>query len=260
MYVAAREIVAGDAAVVILIGFIGRSQIRRAAHQIGYPRRHSVQRLAGTGAGSEKVSFSAKGVIKTADGKTVSFKLKLKLSREFRTERNVSVRLGDAVRTQDPLVVNFDGTSAQLANTKFNFDLDLDGKADRISAPVANSGFLAIDRNGDGKINDGGELFGPRTGNGFKELAEYDSDNNNWIDENDPVYDKLRVWSGGAGRNSSLTGLKQEGVGAIYLGYQDTRFELNNSQNKTQGLLNSSGVYLNENGSVGAIQQVDLTM
>lgn len=45
--------------------------------------------------------------------------------------------------------------------------------------------FLALDKNGDSVINDGKELFGAATGQGFKELAIYDSDKNYWIDEND---------------------------------------------------------------------------
>lgn len=54
---------------------------------------------------------------------------------------------------------------------------------------------MALDVNYDGIINDGRELFGPRTGNGFLELAEFDIDGNNWIDENDPIFEKLRIWT-----------------------------------------------------------------
>lgn len=209
---------------------------------------------------SEKISFSGRGVIKTADGEAISFKVKFKLSREFVTEQNTSVRLGDAVRLQDPLVINFGGDSAQLTSAKFSFDLDMDGRADSISSLIGNSGFLAIDRNNDNRINNGGELFGPETGQGFRELARYDSDNNNWIDENDQVYDQLRIWTRDSSGNDSLASLKQKDVGAIYLGHQSTRFEINNGQNIMQGQLNSSGIYVSEGGSVGTIQQVDLTM
>ena len=58
--------------------------------------------------------------------------------------------------------------------------------------------------------------------------------------------------------NDTLSGLKQKDVGAIYLGYQTTQFMLKNKQNETQGRLRSSGIYVNENGSVGTIQQIDL--
>ncbi|MFC1712928.1 VCBS repeat-containing protein [Candidatus Poribacteria bacterium] len=209
---------------------------------------------------SEKTNFSAEGVIKTSDGKMLSFNVNLSLSREFMTENNIGARFGDAVRLQDPLVINFGGTSAQLTNARFSFDLNADGKVERISSVGPNSGFLAIDLNNDNEINDGSELFGPKTGRGFQELAVYDSDHNNWIDESDPIYDKLLVWSKEPGGNESLVSLKQKGVGAIYLGHQSTKFELNNSQNEMQGQLSSSGIYLNEKDSAGTIQQVDLTM
>ncbi len=225
----------------------------RQGYGIEYDRRESYYE-------SEKTKFSAKGVVKTSDGETFSFNIKLSLSREFMIERNISVRIGDAVRLQDPLVINFGGTSAQLTSTKFSFDLNADGKTEHISSVGPNSGFLAIDRNSDSKINDGGELFGPKTGRGFQELAVYDSDHNNWIDENDPIYDKLLIWFKEPGGKESLVSLKQKEVGAIYLGYQSTKFDLNNSQNEMLGQLNSSGIYLNENGSAGTIQQVDLTM
>lgn len=207
---------------------------------------------------SEMTDFSASGVIKTTDGKQFSFNLSIYLKREFMSERNISARLGDAARLKDPLVINFGGNSAELANTRFSFDIDSDGKMDQISFVGANSGFLAIDRNEDNKINNGNELFGPKTGDGFMELTEFDSDNNNWIDENDPIYSKLCIWVKDMQGKDALLSLKQKGIGAIYLGYQATQFEINNNQNVMQGRLRASGIYANEDGSVGTIQQVDL--
>ena len=207
---------------------------------------------------SEKVNFSAKGIINTADGEKIHFKMDIRLSREFVIERNISARFGDAAM-QDPLVINFDGNSTELTSRRFSFDMDSDGKADRIPFVGSNSGFLAIDRNHDGRINNGRELFGPETGKAFAELSRHDADHNGWIDENDPIYKKLRVWSKDAQGNDSLVGLKQRGVGAIYLGRQSTKFKLNDSQNRNQGQLRTSGIYVSERGKVGSIQQVDLS-
>ena len=63
----------------------------------------------------------------------------------------------------------------------------------KISFVGSGSGLLALDKNGDGIINNGTELFGPNTQDGFSELSKYDSDGNGWIDENDSVYDNLRI-------------------------------------------------------------------
>lgn len=207
----------------------------------------------------EQMSFAVKGIIKTADGKQINFSVELNMSRVFREENNLSIRAGDAIKV-DPLVINFNGSAAQLTDTKFNFDMDSDGKEEQISFTGPGSGFLALDLNEDGIINNGSELFGPNSGNGFSELAEYDEDGNQWIDENDSIYSKLRVWSKNAAGNDELIALGQKGIGAIYLGHIATPFDLKNAENQQQGQINKSGIYLNENGSVGTVQQVDLTV
>jgi hypothetical protein len=210
---------------------------------------------------TEDTNFSAQGVVKTSDGQQINFNLQLSMQRSYTSEENVSIRLGDAVQQKkDPLTINFGGTAAQLTSTKFSFDLNNDGNAEQISFVAPNSGFIALDKNNDGKINNGSELFGAKTGDGFKELAAYDQDKNGWIDENDAVFSQLKVWSKDAQGNDSLVGLKQAGVGAFYLGKTATPFELKNGANDSLGAVKSSGVYLNENGSAGTLQQVDLTI
>ncbi len=208
---------------------------------------------------AEQTRFSAQGVVKTADGKEISFTLNLSMSREHTEQADVSLRLGDA-KKKDPLVINFNGTAAQLTDTKFSFDLGSTGQTDHISFVGPNSGFLALDKNGDGKINNGSELFGPASGNGFKDLAAYDQDKNGWIDENDAVYKQLKVWTKDGSGNDTLSTLAQKNVGAIYLGNVSTPFDIKNGQNQLDGQVKSSGVYLNENGSAGTVQQIDLAV
>jgi len=211
---------------------------------------------------AESMNFSAQGVVQTADGRQIDFTLQLAMERVYSREENVSVRLGDVVvrKQKDPLVINFGGTAAQLTDTKFSFDIDSDGKADQVSFVGPNSGFIALDKNNDGKINNGSELFGAKSGDGFQDLAAFDQDKNGWIDENDPVFEQLKVWSKDAQGNDSLVGLKLKGVGALYLGKTATPFELKNGNNDSLGTIRSGGVYLNENGSAGTLQQVDLTV
>ena len=62
---------------------------------------------------------------------------------------------------------------------------------DEINKLAAGQGFLALDKNEDGEINDGGELFGTRSGDGFGELAVFDEDCNGWIDEKKIVLENL---------------------------------------------------------------------
>ncbi|SDG85223.1 hypothetical protein [Propionivibrio dicarboxylicus] len=208
----------------------------------------------------EQTSFNASGSIRTADGQTLQFSLSLDMSRVYHEESSTHIQIGNAARTQDPLVLNFAGTAAQLSSQRFQFDLNADGQNESINFAGPGSGFLAIDRNGDGVINNGSELFGAQSGKGFADLAILDADHNGWIDENDPAYEQLRVWTKDANGNDQLGTLKQAGVGALNLANTATPFALKDANNELLGQIVSSGVFLNENGSVGTIQQVDLTV
>ena len=147
-----------------------------------------------------------------------------------------------------------------LGQMKTFFDLDADGKEEEMSFVGKGSGFLALDKNGDGTINDGSELFGTQSGDGFKDLAAYDKDGNGWIDEADDIFKDLKVWTKDEEGNNKLLNLKEAGVGAIYLGSADTQFSLNNEQNKTNAVIRKTGIYLKESGEVGTVQHVDFAL
>lgn len=208
---------------------------------------------------SEKMTFNAQGMVKTVDGREIHLDAALSMSREFISSKELSIKAGDALI--DPLVINFSGNPAQLDdNMKVEFDLDMDGNNDQLAYLTPGSGYLALDKNEDGNINNGRELFGPSTGNGFDELAQYDEDGNGWIDENDSIYDKLRVWNKTPDGEETLLALGQTGVGAIYLGSASTKFSLTDGLDGLNGQLKESGIYLNENGTVGTIQELDLAI
>lgn len=203
------------------------------------------------------LQVGAKGIIKTAD-KEISLDLNFNLSQSFvRQNFSISQQLV-SFRLVDPLVINLLGELPSLdENTTFSFDIDSDGQLDQISQLKSGSGFLALDKNGNGKIDDGNELFGAKTGDGFGELGAYDEDGNGWIDENDSIFAGLRVWLNGS-EGSRLIGLGEAGVGAIFLGSVDSSFELKNSSDDTLGVLQKSGVFLFESGEAGAIAHIDI--
>ncbi len=197
----------------------------------------------------EQTSFQAQGVVETVDGRHIQFSVELNMQRAFQSS---SVTVGVA-STTDPLVVNLGGAPARITGAKIAFDLNSDGNAEDFSFVAAGSGFLAVDSNGDGKVNDGGELFGPRTGNGFADLAAYDADGNGWVDENDPIFTKLRVWT-----QDGLSTLSENGIGAISTSSAETPFALKDATNALQANVRATGIYLSEDGAAGTIQQVDL--
>jgi hypothetical protein len=210
----------------------------------------------------ERTTFSATGTIRTADGREMTFKLDLEMTRSYREETRVSIRAGDAVR-KDPLVVNFAGTAAQLADLHgrhFKFDLDGDGNQETLPLFASGSGYLALDLNGNSRIDSGRELFGPGTGNGFKELARLDDDGNGWIDESDAAFDRLRVWTPAADGGGALNSLAELGIGALGLAHVATPFALRGSDNADLGVVKSSGIYLSETGQAGSLQEIDLTV
>jgi len=204
----------------------------------------------------EKTDFAASGTIATADGQTIDFTVGLSMSREFYSEQNMQVRAGDALK--DPLVINFSGTAAQLSQRDFYFDIDADGSKDQIAFVGEGSGLLALDKNEDGSINDGSELFGALSGDGFADLSQYDLDGNNWIDENDAIYDSLRIWSRNSDGEDSLLALGAAGVGAIYLGHIETMFSVKDTENLLLGQVKETGLAVMESGQVVTMQQLDL--
>ena len=140
----------------------------------------------------EDTSFSTVGTVRTKDGREINFNVNVNMSRRceeyYREELNVA-----QFALYDPLVINLNTDVTELSDQTFYFDLDADGEEEEISM-LKGSGYLALDKNGDGTINDGSELFGTRNGDGFADLAQYDEDGNGWIDENDSIWSKLKIW------------------------------------------------------------------
>ena len=209
----------------------------------------------------ESTDFKTSGTVVTADGREISFGLSLSMSRSFKQEyvKMTDVYADNALNVLDPLVINLKGNIASVSDVKVSFDLDADGEKDEISVLNADSGYLSLDLNGDGIINDGSELFGTKSGDGFKDLSVYDSDGNGWIDEADPVFEKLKITVMDAEGNQTLYSLKDKGVGALCLQREDTDFSLKSlNDNHTNGLIRKTGFFLYEDGLAGTMQHLDL--
>lgn len=208
----------------------------------------------------ERTAYETKGTVVTADGKSIEFNLHFAMSRSFEEYYNENYETS-VVSFCDPLVINLDSTMPEVSDQKFLFDLDTDGVMETISMLSNKSGYLAIDKNEDGNINDGSELFGTQSGDGFKDLAEYDKDGNGWIDEDDEIWDKLMIWCMDDSGKTELYHISEKGIGAICLKNVSSDFSLNSLKtNQTNAAVRNTGIFLYENGNVGTVQHMDLAI
>lgn len=208
---------------------------------------------------AEHTAFQSQGLVHTKDGRTLTFDVQVEMSRAF-CEKYDSIAMEDYICV-DPLVFNLDGNVNSISDQKFLFDLNADGTEEEISFTNHGSGFLALDKNGDGEINDGSELFGTQSGDGFADLAVYDEDGNGWIDEADEVFKDLTIWTLNAEGEKVQISLKDADVGAIYLGKASTEFSMKNeTDHATNGIVRSTGIFLKESGGTGTVQHIDLAV
>lgn len=212
---------------------------------------------------SEQTDFETTGKVRTRDGREIDFNISVSMSRSFSEyfESRMDVYAPEGVSLTDPLVINLEDNVARVSDQKILFDLDADGTPDEIPQLAGTSGYLALDRDGDGRIGNGSELFGTKSGDGFADLALLDSDGNGWIDEADPVFEKLRIWVTDEKGKQTLYGLKEKGIGAICLQNLSTDFDLKSEKNNTTNArIRKTGCFLYENGMAGTLQHVDLAM
>ena len=94
-------------------------------------------------------------------------------------------------------MLDLDGDGAELvalADSQAWFDLDSDGFAQHTGWVAPDDALLALDRNGNGRIDNIGEVFGNGTTDGFTELRALDSNGDGRIDASDDRFDELLLW------------------------------------------------------------------
>lgn len=155
--------------------------------------------------------------------------------------------------TTSPLIIDFSNTGIVLSSplSGVNFDIDSDGTQDHISwTEDSSAGFLVLDKNNNGKIDDGNELFGNNsTGpdgrkapNGFLALRKYDSNSDGMINSDDSIYSELMIWfdenRDGISEIDELHSLSSVKVKSINLNYLEmNEHDIYGNQTKQRSLI-----------------------
>ena len=202
---------------------------------------------------SETSQVCGQGRVVCSDGRSLEFEFSFSRAREF--EKTSLEHSEGTIKLRDPLILSFPGCASELSEERIDFDLDADGRAERIPGLNRGCGFLVFDRNGNGKADNGKELFGVASGDGFADLAQLDRDGNGWVDEGDPDFSRLRLWT----VDGSKT-LAEAGIGALATARVSAPFSLKTADNALLGEIRAAGIYLSETGEAGRMAQVDLAV
>lgn len=172
--------------------------------------------------------------------------------------QSVRIDLRGEIVESDPLVLDLGGAGLRFSAPQAGkaFDLMETGTAQRMPTAGAGVFFLALDRNGNDRIDGGGELFGTQHGaaHGFAELARFDANGDRRIDENDAVYNELRLVQDPAGAQALLS-LAQAGVRALLLEFADVDATLG-----AAGRVAQLGGFERADGSQGLLADVLLNV
>ncbi|HEY4640043.1 MAG TPA: hypothetical protein VII75_01745 [Thermoanaerobaculia bacterium] len=145
--------------------------------------------------------------------------------------RDCGYYYGDYTGCTSPIVINLANGAYDLTGplNAVSFDLDADGAPDSVTwtAPSSPVAFLALDRNHNGRIDDGAELFGNHTfadaANGFDALSELDQNHDGKIDAADPIWSSLVLWTDrnhdGKSSADELTPISSSAMTSIDLRY-----------------------------------------
>jgi hypothetical protein len=137
-----------------------------------------------------------------------------------------------------PIIINFDEGGYHLTGASAPVSFDMSGNGRPVlmgwTAAGADEAFLWLDRNGNGRVTSGAELFGNFTPlgdgqlarNGFEALREFDFNNDGIIDSRDPIWSRLMLWRdlnhNGLSEPNETAPLEGSGVTAIDLHYHWT--------------------------------------
>lgn len=184
--------------------------------------------------------------------------------KEIHGESDDYDKAGKAQPPRDPLIIDLGETGIELRSLEHgvNFDLDNNGFAEKTAWIGTEDGFLALDRNCNGSIDNGGELFGDqvilkdgsKSESGFEALAELDDNGDGIIDNKDSAFANLRVWidanHNGKSDSNELKTLNETGIISISLEHSEVSIV---DEETGARIAESASVTINKNGAVSTV-------
>ncbi|WAF87783.1 hypothetical protein NRL37_10140 [Metapseudomonas otitidis] len=179
-------------------------------------------------------------------------------------DQSVNSTFSDAlsfIQRIDPLSLDLDGDGIETvgANAGITFDFDGDGLKTGTGWVKGDDGFLVLDRNGNGQIDNGGELFGVDTvkangqkaTDGFDALRDFDSNGDGVFDAKDAQFANVRIWQDtnqdGIAQTGELKTLAEHNIVAINLDSTAS------NQTSNGNLISATGTFIRGDGTQGSV-------
>jgi hypothetical protein len=190
---------------------------------------------------TEQPDGTDSGTLATASQFSFSFQFEF----SFMQEQTV-------VQEADPLVLDLNGNGIELTDHAEGALFDIAGLGEMVRTAFVRGGdaFLALDRDANGAIDSGRELFGDQLGaaNGYEELRRLDTNGDGAITADDRAFNSLLLFrDNGNGRTEpgELQSLREAGIAEISLRYQQVNVQISGNR------LTEIGSYRREDGSEG---------
>lgn len=204
------------------------------------------------------MQVSIQGTIVASDGTKKQLDISIGISQSFMQNLQIS---GVGNNTQgnaqtpnqnviDPLVIDYEGNGTELSDTKMQFDLDSDGTPDQIATLKKDLDSWRLTKTMMVKSMMAVSFWNKKW-DGFKDLSVYDSNKDGKIDKEDPIYDKLRIWTPDGNGEGKLVGLGEKDIGVIYLNPKESEELMRGENGDLLGIKRKSADFLFENGKDG---------
>jgi hypothetical protein len=217
----------------------------------------------------QQLNFAMQGEF-IIDNKKVNLNYQLNLKASYSSIHSIETT---AAALKDPVVIQFGTRSIGYITDYTKFDINNDNKQNDLPIFSGDVGYLIFDKNNNHHVDNGGELFGPTTNNGFSELAQLDSNNNGFFDNQDDKYSQIYIWQPKQTKPNSneqspnkqnLVSLSQAGIKAISLNAITTQFNFRDQSKDNKGEINArltqTSFAISENNKTLGVHQIDVRL